>query len=395
MDANLGVGAGMMKPKMQLSPGDYVSDAFRAEINAWMVDFFGYEEDQKPIAVSVRNDANIVKAKTKRQKKALSSKSLGDLLANIDETFKLLEFDIDDVSFYRSLKSDIVGLKKCSPLITDKPFLFSDVPSETVSPSKGLPAYFVIAINQGDSATADTLMPDFAFGMRVKKVPWNVTRMKGTVYLFGLAWRDGKKHIWHGFWLSVFPDGTVKVADELQPQYVKVGKEYYTKNTWQKSAWHGPQENRESAVRHCFCEALDRYQQRGNKWNIGVSNGKKRIVFLIPDNEAKDYFKGRIKVATSSGKTKPIIHFVHAHTQHHSGKDVQIPSHIRGIREFDWSGYHCTITAPDFHVFNALYFGLDAETSLDEELPDGMLGIGQLGEMLNGLEDQGQKRKRK
>ncbi len=121
-----------MKPKMQLSPGDYVSDAFRAEINAWMVDFFGYEEDQKPIAVSVCNDANIVKAKTKRQKKASSSKSLGDLLANIDETFKLLEFYIDDVSFYRSLKSDIVGLKKCSPLITDKTFLLSDVPSETV-----------------------------------------------------------------------------------------------------------------------------------------------------------------------------------------------------------------------------------------------------------------------
>jgi hypothetical protein len=187
----------------------------------------------------------------------------------------------------------------------------------------------------------------------------------------------------------------VKVADELQPQYVKVGKEYYTKNVWEKSAWHGPQANRESAVRHCFCESLLRYQQRKSKWNIGVSNRKKRIVFLIPDNEAKDYFRGRQKVANDKGRTRPIIHFVHAHTQNHGGKLVEIPEHIRGLREFDWSGYHCTITAPDFHVFNSLEFGSAAETSLDDALPAGMLGIGELGEILNGLEDQGQKRKKR
>ena len=48
-----------MKPKMQLSPGNYVSDAYRAEINKWMIDFFGYEDDAPTIAPVVYHDAEI------------------------------------------------------------------------------------------------------------------------------------------------------------------------------------------------------------------------------------------------------------------------------------------------------------------------------------------------
>ena len=31
-------------PKMQLAPGDYITKEFRAEIDAWLIDFFGYNE---------------------------------------------------------------------------------------------------------------------------------------------------------------------------------------------------------------------------------------------------------------------------------------------------------------------------------------------------------------
>lgn len=30
------------RPKMKLAPGDYVTPAFRQEIDAWLVEFFGY-----------------------------------------------------------------------------------------------------------------------------------------------------------------------------------------------------------------------------------------------------------------------------------------------------------------------------------------------------------------
>ncbi len=363
-----------------------MSDAFRADIDKWLIDFFGYEE-VKP----TMNDANLV---TKKHKKKQYTKTLGSLLENIDKTFKALEFDIDEVSFYRILKSEVIGLKKCAPLITDNNFMLSEHVLDKVDVSKGLPGYFVIAVNQGDGSKVDALLPDFAFGLKVKKVPWCVTRLPGVVYLFGMAWRDGKKHIWNGFWLSVLPDGSIKVADELKTNWVKVGKEYFTQRVWDKSSWSHSPTDKESAIRHCFCETLRRYQTRNESWNISVSNGKKRIVFLIPDNEAKEYFKDRSKVMTSSGKTKPIIHFVHAHTQHRSDKIVNVPEHIRGLREFDWSGYHCTVTAPEFHAFITSMYDLAGESVLGDELPEGHLGLSEVADMMNSFEDAGRKRRK-
>ena len=375
-----------MKPKMQLSLDVPVSDGFRAEINKWMVDFFGYETEEIE-QIQQFNDANIVTRKP-RKKRGEVVKTFGALLSNIEETFKLLEFDIDDVTFYKMLKQDVIGLKKCAPLVTDTNFLQSSEERNNVDVNKGLPSYFVISVNQGSNSDEHVMHPDFAFGMKVKKVPWNVTRLPGTVYLFGMAWRDGKKHIWHGFWLSVLPNGEIRVADELQNKYVTVAGSSYTKRVWEKSSWHGPQTNREAAVRHCFCETLNRYQERSANWNIGVSNGKKKITFLIPDNEAKDYFRERIKIQTPSGKTKPIIHFVKAHTQNHNGKIIDIPEHIRGLREFDWNGYHCTITAPKFHLMSTS-FEAQAEYISEDEKLEGFVEIGNLADILNSLDDKG------
>lgn len=382
-----------MKPKLQLSPGDYVTEAFRAEINAWMIDFFGYEDELEtnPHPV-VLNDSNLT-IKKRREPRKTNNKTLGELLKNIDATFKELEFDIDDVTFYSMLKTDVIGLKKCSPLITLTTFHDTPQAFDTVDLSKGLPTYFVIAVNKGEASNQDYLSPDFCFGMKVKKVPWNVTRLTGTVYLYGMAWRDGKKHVWQGFWLSVLPDGSIKVADELKNKYVKVKDGYFTQRAWEKSSWSTTHKDREMVVRHCFCETLTRYQTRNDNWNIGVSNGKKRITFLIPDNEAKSYFKDRVKTKTGTGKTKPIIHFVQAHTQRHRDKTVDIPEHIRGVREFDWENYHCTITAPAFHKILSSDFEEAGEYVLDEDLSNKLISIGTLAEKMNSLEDAGYKRK--
>lgn len=375
-----------MKPKMQLSPGEYVTQAFRADMDKWLIDFFGYEEDAEITPV--------VEPKKTRKPRVQITKTLSSLLENIDKTFKALEFDIDGVTFNRMLKTEVIGLKKCSPLVTNNDFMNGgDTFLNKVDVSKGLPTYFVIAVNKGDQTNKDSLAPDFAFGMKVKKVPWNVTRMSGTVYLFGMAWRDGKKHIWMGFWLSVKSDGSIHVADELMDKHVSVHGGSYVQRVWEKSAWDAATTDKESAIRHCFCETLSRYQTRNDNWNIGVSNGKKRVSFLIPDNEAKTYFKDRVKVKTDTGKTKPIIHFVNAHTQQHGEKRVFIPEHIRGLREFDWNAYHCTITAPNFHAFKSNDFELYGEHQLGEDVPDGFIGIGELADKLNALEDSGMRKK--
>ena len=90
-----------MKPKMQLSPGNYVSDAYRAEINKWMIDFFGYEDDAPTIAPVVYHDAEIkgsppvVKAPKKTPRR---NKSKTQVQPDI-ETFQGLLEGLDD-SFY-------------------------------------------------------------------------------------------------------------------------------------------------------------------------------------------------------------------------------------------------------------------------------------------------------
>lgn len=365
--------------------------------------YFGYGHQTPEIQASAprMNDANLVitpkRKRGPKDKSKPNQKTMGDLLESLSETFKHLEFDIDGVSFERMIKSEVIGLKKCSPLVVTKPLFNNEELKTSVDPKKGLPAYFVVAVNRGTDVgvNATVLEPDFAFGMRVKKVPWNVTRLDGTVYLYGMAWRVAGKHMWLGFWLSVRDDGSIQVADELHNTHVPVGGNSYTKRTWEKSAWDGPSPDREVATRSCFAETLTVYQTRKDKWNIGVSNGKKRLTFLIEPEHSKTYFHNRNKTVTVSGKTKPIIHFVKAHQQKHGEKVVEVPEHIRGLREFDWLGYHCTVTAPKFHVYLSSDFELSADMHNEEAFDDKeMMGIGALGDMMNGLEDAGAKKAR-
>ena len=49
-----------MKPRMQLSDDCPVTPAFRSEINSWMLEFFGYEQDERDEPATTRrlDDAN-------------------------------------------------------------------------------------------------------------------------------------------------------------------------------------------------------------------------------------------------------------------------------------------------------------------------------------------------
>ena len=370
-------------------------------VKQWLLDTFARKSKSEPQTVQmpeIEVVQPVIAAPRKKREKS-NRKNMADLLESLSETFKHLDFDIDGVSFERMLKSEVIGLKKCSPLVVEKSF-FYDVGKEktTVNPKLGLPTYFVVAVNRGsDNDKKDTLEPDFAFGMRVRKPPWNVTRLTGQVYLFGMAWRVNGKHMWLGFWLSVRDDGTIQVAHELHNVNVPVSGSSYTKRTWEPSSWHGPSQDRVLAITSCFCDTLSTYQTRKDKWNVGVSNGKRRLVFLIEQPDAKHYFKNRRKTVTVNGKTKPIIHFVRAHTQQHGDKIVEIPEHIRGLREFDWNEYHCTITAPKFHTFLSSDFELAADF-VDEDVVSSdksrWLEIGDLADKMNDLEDNNKRRRR-
>lgn len=338
----------------------------------------------------------IIEKKRKRKPKAerrTISRDLSELLDSLEISFDALQLPSETFSHLPA--SEIKGLKASSPLVSLSP-VRSD--ALTVDRSAGLPFCFVVASPTEQHDVPDGyLSPDFFYATKVKKTPWNVTKVGGDVYRMGLAWRTSeKKHVWGAFWVGVQQDGSVRVAHELHDAKVRVGHGEYARRQWVASSWRTEDKDPITPVINCFCAALQAYQERGSKWNVGVRKGGKRLVFLVDQKDTSAFFRSRDKTAlTEGGKRRPIIHYVRPHTQKHGEKIVEIPEHIRGLRSFTWKGYECAITAPQFHVHSAIGLELAGEEYLEDDMPDGTVGLQDIGVKIADLEDYHQKKKKR
>lgn len=80
--------------------------------------------------------------------------------------------------------------------------------------------------------------------------------------------------------------------------------------------------------------------------NVVVTKDDCKATFLVPENQWKHFFKGRVDVEGKDGKKQRIFHAVKAHTRD-NGADVR--THYRGSRDFIWNGYRVTIVMPEKH----------------------------------------------
>jgi hypothetical protein len=145
------------------------------------------EEEQslaKPVASAPKRTYNKNKSKT-----------LSELLDNLDYSFDAMRIDYEDMSFLP--KREVDGLKKFGVSVMPsfvRQALEKDIENYTdkVNKEAGLPAILFIADNMGEKHLEDKdgMYPDFFFAIKQKKCPWFVAKKKGTAYQCGFGYHS-------------------------------------------------------------------------------------------------------------------------------------------------------------------------------------------------------------
>lgn len=373
-----------MTPKMQLSSDVMVPDAFRAEINAWMIEFFGYKEDDEPTRKpQVCNDAGLeiappIEKKAKKPRRARSKtqvqpdmETFSGLLEGLDDSFYTMQ--VPPITGSWLAKKDLSAIKKMgiyvpTPMTVEMmnhPTVDADVPHAAIASAYLIPKKV---------DTNEKIHPRFAFCIKGAKLPEGVEATRGVPYQFGLCFEMAytatgenmkPRTFWAWCWMVVAPGGEIRIPHELRRVSAPVkhkhalpghkGQKGSRQSTAYLRRWCLPelavvdqksqesQSTFENLLKCTFRQLLLWSKRRENQWSVGVRKDGHRVTFSIAPEHTAAYFADRDKVVNVDGKPKKIIHFVREH-QRSNGSTVK--AHVRGLREFEWKGYHCAVTAP-------------------------------------------------
>lgn len=323
--------------------------------------------------------------------------TLGELLDHLDHTFNAYK-----VSTYSSgwlTQDEIVGLKKLGAHVPNpwQTIWHDDANKLKVNP-KNLPAMMFIAMPSDHERAnkRNQVCPDFMFGIKHKKLPWNVEKISGVPYKIGMAYRMEKKLFWICAWVVVHRDGSYEFCREhtVKSVYVTKGKNKgyaYNKKAFVKGALVEDEEeskrNGELGAKNFFKWMLDWWQGRTERWSVAVKKSGDRVTFAVDKSLTKKYFADRDKtIKTATGRNKKIVHFVKEHERDYKGKKTIVKEHIRGVNEFTWKGYNCLITAPEFQSLVTAQFNASAY-EVDEDDKD-YISASKMGHLLAREEER-------
>jgi hypothetical protein len=371
-----------MKPKMQMGPGEYITQEFRAEMDKWLIDFFGYEDDE-PKKI-VYHDANLqVKEKPKSKNKTPRTKVKRTQNEPDTETFAGLLEGLED-SFYSMQvptmqgswlgKNDVNAIKKMgiyvpTPMeieLKKVPTIPSDVPLIAIAS-----AYFIPKKHNIE----EKMYPRFAFCIKNKRLPESVEMICGTPYQFGLCYEFTKteddkemkpKTFWFWCWMVVTPTGEIRIPNEMRQLSVSInhkrtkggfkGMKGARQSTANLKRWCLPsivvaeknhdQSEHERFLKSTFRQLLLWWKRREDQWSVGVRKDGHRVTFSVAKEHTSAYFSDRDTVVNINGKPCKIVHYVR---EHRRSSGAVVKAHVRGLREFEWKGYHCVVTAPGFN----------------------------------------------
>lgn len=297
------------------------------------------------------------------------NRTLGTLLANVEDTFRANVLPYNKFSWID--KENITALKHLGTYVPFREgFDFSETFAELFASTPQLPALFALSygFSKHDKDDEDLCHPTHFVGYRLRATPPNIDYCPGQLYGFGMSVRltnkgskDKKSLIWFGGFVTVKPDGTIYIHAERRSRYHPITKGRKHSRGYSAVGW-GEQpfvemfnqdnrtaEEREELVRIFFAHALHDWIMRKESWSVNVRKDNSKITFSVPKEETASYFKDRLKVTTETGATKRILHYVNEHERTRNGVTTTVKAHIRGLDRFDWKGYECRITAPDFN----------------------------------------------
>jgi hypothetical protein len=325
--------------------------------------------------------------------------TFGELLDNLEHTF-----DAYKVSTYSGggwlTQDEIVGLKKLGAHVPNpwQARWLNDIDELKVNP-KNLPAMMFINIPSKHDDKSKHTYPDFIFGIKNKKLPWNVEKLAGVPYKMGMAYRMEKKLFWMCVWVVVQKDGSYEFCKERTTKtiYVTKGKNKgygYDKKAFVKGALieedgesEEAERKRELNARNAFKWMVDWWQGRNDRWSVAVKKSGDRVTFAVDRSLTKKYFADRDKtIKTPTGRNKKIVHYVKEHERDYNGKKTLVREHIRGVNKFSWKGYDCLVTAPEFHSLPTAQFNVGAEDV--ERLTESYIAASKVGHILASAEER-------
>lgn len=363
----------------------------------------------EPETESAKDEPNTAMAPTPRRRGKTRDqiKSLGQLLDSMDEVFRLYAIPYSKYSWIT--RSESTGLRKLGAHIQ---YSNTELTNARVVPTKGLPGMFIVSAGWSRFDGENTVYPAMMFGIKVRSLPTDVDKHKGVAhYKFGAGYRMGidsvndpnRELFWVAGYMTVNDDGTLYLHDERNTELKVIrvksasqrrivgSKVTVPVRRWMPAsiarAWvdetHPLHVMREMAITE-FALSVNWWMKRDERWNVIVKKDGERVTFGIEKKLTKDVFRDRIKIKTPSGATKPIFHYVSAHSRVNG---AEVREHVRGLDEFNWKGYGCKITAPKLGNVTT-QFELSSIEFDSAEIPSGFIDVSKVGQILAEFEEQ-------
>ena len=340
---------------------------------------------EKPSIEPIKEEVKEPKDNTpKRKYNKERSKTLSDLLDNLEYTFGAMKIDYKEMSFMG--KREIEGLKKFGVSVIPNSFIGA-IKSSQIDKGVGLPTIIFLAHTEGVKGDKKIMHPDFFFAMKQKKCPWYVAKKAGSIYRCGFGYRDvvDKKIFWVSFYVSINEHGEVLPTHHLSHKMVNTPEASYSKKEWQLSSWRdlsNEEKDENFIVTSMVAHHFNVWGSRRTMWSTTVEREGNRAIFYVDPKDTKTFFKNREKTVTENGSTKRIIHLVEEHERKSSNGNISVVSeHVRGLNKFSWNRFQCSVASPVYHV-DVRSFSDGGEDREEDDL-EGYVDLPQMAEILH------------
>lgn len=348
----------------------------------------------------------------KRTQEPANHETFAELLENLDASFETMR--IPEFAGSWLGRREVLAIHKMGVYVAQD-FAMELMDDPTIPVGITLPTIASCFMIHKKHEKADRIAPRFAFAIKQPALPPGVEQVRGVAYQFGecyeLTGRQGEKKprtFWVWSWVVVKQDGAIVFPKERQKVVHHINHRRRAagaasrSSTFSSQAWRAPaliemrdserqtQEDTEKFLGSMFRQLITWWVGRENQWSVGVRKDGRRVTFTIRPEQTAAYFADRNHVVSDGGRNKKIIHFVRSH-QRATGAVVK--AHVRGLREFQWRGYQCAVTAPKLtgDVLTAAFDLPPVEVETDAALPE-MLEIDQVAARIAEWEDADRRR---
>ena len=289
---------------------------------------------------------------------------------------RMRKYDPDAYAFYKKLGATLLPYAATHTNMKHKPLRkitgeqLEEYKKEiTLTPwwREHWPAFGCVCqgINPHDEAAERTVWkghmwtPKFLYITRYQKAPWSVQPVRGGKFYLMTVWFDRPDHpkSKHTKWgvPQTFPiwcsdDGKVIRAlktRETSNGQIRAEHDWripHTYTEWAKQWGLTAQLH----LTHMFCCATEEIERSYYAMcRVAVTKGEATAVFGIEPQRVPYFFRDRDVTLTAEGRKQRVFHSVRPHMRN----GVAVPLQFRGLKSFDWAGYHVDITVPGLDHF--------------------------------------------